>query len=294
MTRSGFVALVGRPNTGKSTLLNSIIGEKVAIVSYRSQTTRNRIVGILTQGDDQIVFTDTPGIHTPKTRLGEEMMSAANGAVADCDLTVLVAEPRFPGDIEKKIIENFKKNNIPAILVLNKIDTIPKEKLLPVILEYSKLYDFIEVIPVSALKRDGIDLLISILKDHLIEGPFFYPEDMKTDTDPRMQICEIIREKLLKLLNEEIPHGLALETVQMEETKTLLKCGVNIYCERDGHKRIIIGKEGSFLKKIGTMAREELEKKYGKKVHLELWVKVNRDWRNNIYKIRTFGLSDVE
>ncbi len=294
MTRSGFVALVGRPNTGKSTLLNSIIGEKVAIVSYRSQTTRNRIVGILTEGDDQIVFTDTPGIHTPKTRLGEEMMSAANGAVADCDLTVLVAEPKFPGDIEKRIIENFKKNNTLAILVINKIDTIPKDRLLPIISEYSKLYDFIEIIPLSALKRDGVSLLVSILKEHLMEGPFFYPEDMKTDSDVRTQICEIIREKLLRLLNEEIPHGLALETVVMEESKNLMKCGVNIYCEKDGHKRIIIGKEGAFIKKIGMLAREELERKFGKKVHLELWVKVNRDWRNNIYKIRSFGLGDVE
>ena len=294
MTRSGFVALVGRPNTGKSTLLNSIIGEKVAIVSYRSQTTRNRIVGILTQGDDQIVFTDTPGIHKPKTRLGEEMMAAANGAITDCDVTVLVAEPRLPGEIEKKIIQGFQKNHIPAILVLNKIDTVPKENLLPVILEYSQLYDFIEIIPVSALKRDGIDLLISALKKHLVEGPFFYPEDMKTDMDERTAVCEIVREKLLKLLNEEIPHGLALETVVMEQSAKLLKCGVNIYCEKDGHKRIIIGKDGAFIKKIGMLAREELEKKYGKKVHLELWVKVNRDWRNNIYKIRSFGLGDVE
>lgn len=294
MTRSGFVALVGRPNTGKSTLLNCMIGEKIAIVSYRPQTTRSRIVGILTQGDDQIVFTDTPGIHTPKTRLGEEMISAANGAIVDCDLTLLVAEPRLPGNIEKKIIAGFQKNKVPAILVLNKIDTVSKETLLPVIAAYAELYNFLEVVPVSARTQDGVGLLIRILKEHLTEGPFFYPEDQKTDVSEPMRICEIIREKLLMLLQEEIPHGLALEMVQMEHTPTLLRCGVNIYCEKDSHKRIIIGKDGSFLKQVGMLAREELERQYQKKVHLELWIKVNRDWRNNPAKIRSFGLQSQE
>jgi len=291
-TKSGFVALVGRPNTGKSTLLNAIIGEKIAIVSYRPQTTRNRINGILTRDNYQIVFTDTPGIHKPKTKLSEEMVSAANNTVTDSDVTVLVVEPRLSGDIEKNIIKGFSKNKIKAILVINKIDTIRKDALLPIIAEYSELYDFMNIIPVSAMKRDGIDILLDVLKENLIEGPFFYPPEMKTDVDRRTAVCEVVREKLLKLLNEEIPHGLALENVIYEDLGNLLKLGINIYCERDGHKRIIIGKNGDLIKKAGTYAREELEKKLGKKIHLELWVKVTPDWRNNIYKIKGFGLLD--
>lgn len=293
MTKSGFVALVGRPNTGKSTLLNALIGEKIAIVSYRPQTTRNRVTGILTKDDYQIVFTDTPGIHKPKTRLGDEMVTAANNAVLDSDTTVLVVEPRLPGDIEKNIINGFKKNNTDAILVINKIDTVRKDSLLPVISGYSELYDFKNIVPISGLKQDGLDILLDILKENLIEGPFFYPPEMKTDTDERTSVCEVVREKLLILLNEEIPHGIAVEAIVFENGKSLLKIGVNIYCERDGHKRIIIGKNGDLLKKVGTLAREELEKKYRKKVHLELWVKVNPDWRNNIYKIKSLGLSDL-
>jgi GTP-binding protein Era len=293
MTKSGFVALVGRPNTGKSTLLNALIGEKIAIVSYRPQTTRNRVTGILTKDDYQIVFTDTPGIHKPKTRLGDEMVTVANNAVLDSDTTVLVVEPRLPGDIEKNILNGFKKNNTDAILVINKIDTVRKDSLLPVISEYSELYDFKNIVPISGLKQDGLDILLDILKENLIEGPFFYPPEMKTDTDERTAVCEVVREKLLILLNEEIPHGIAVEAIVFENGKSLLKIGVNIYCERDGHKRIIIGKNGDLLKKVGTLAREELEKKYGKKVHLELWVKVNPDWRNNIYKIKSLGLSDL-
>jgi len=292
-TKSGFVALVGRPNTGKSTLLNAIIGEKIAIVSYRPQTTRNRINGILTKDDYQIVFTDTPGIHKPKTKLSEEMVSAANNTVTDSDVTVLVVEPRLPGDIEKNIINGFIKNKIRAILVVNKIDTVRKDLLLPVISAYSELYDFMNIIPISAMKRDGVDILLDVLKGTLIDGPFFYPPEMKTDVDERTAVCEVVREKLLKLLNEEIPHGLALENVIYEDLGTLLKLGINIYCERDGHKRIIIGKNGDLIKKAGTYAREELEKKLGKKIHLELWVKVTPDWRNNIYKIRSLGLSDI-
>ena len=292
-TKSGFVALVGRPNTGKSTLLNAIIGEKIAIVSYRPQTTRNRINGILTKDDYQIVFTDTPGIHKATTRLSEEMVSVANNTVTDSDVTVLVVEPRLPGDIEKNIIRGFSKNNIKAILVINKIDTIKKDTLLPVISEYSQLYDFMNIIPISAMKRDGIDILLNILKENLIEGPFFYPPEMKTDVDERTGVCEVVREKLLKLLNEEVPHGIALENVIYEDLGTLLKLGINIYCERDGHKRIIIGKNGDLIKKAGTYAREELEKKLGKKIHLDLWVKVTPDWRNNIYKIKSFGLGDL-
>ncbi len=290
--KSGFIAITGRPNTGKSTLLNAIIGKKIAIVSYKPQTTRNRITGILTDGDCQLVFTDTPGIHKPKTKMSEEMVNCAQNVISDCDLSLLVVEPKFPGDTEKKIIEDFKKAGTDAILVVNKTDTVKKTELLPVISEYTKLYDFKEVIPLSALKKDNIKTLIEILKDYAQEGPFYYPTDMETDTDDATFICEVIREKMLRLIDEEIPHGVAVETVTYEDTKTLLKCGVNIYCEKETHKKIIIGKNGELIKKIGTMAREELEKKHGKKIFLDLWVKVKPDWRNNPSRIKSFKIGD--
>jgi len=290
--KSGFIAITGRPNTGKSTLLNAIIGKKIAIVSYKPQTTRNRITGILTDGDCQLVFTDTPGIHKPKTKMSEEMVSCAENVISDCDLSLLVVEPKLPGDTEKKIIEDFKKSKTDAILVVNKTDTVKSAELLPVISEYTKLYDFKEVVPLSALKKDNIKTLIEILKNYAQEGPFYYPEDMETDTDDATFICEIIREKMLRLINEEIPHGVAVETVTFEDTKTLLKCGVNIYCEKESHKKIIIGKNGELIKKIGTMAREELEKKHSKKVFLDLWVKVKPDWRNNPSRIKSFKIGD--
>ncbi len=292
-TKSAFVALVGRPNTGKSTLLNAIMGEKIAIVSHKPQTTRNNIRGIYTKDDYQIVFTDTPGIHKPKNVLSQEMVAAAEASAAECDVCVLVCDSKFPGDTEKKIIENLKKAEMPCILVINKIDRIEKEKLLPIIEEYSKLYDFDEIIPISALKRNGIEILKKSLEKHLVEGPFYYPEYMKSDNSEATYFCEIVREKILRQLNEEVPHGVALEAVTFEDGKTLMECTMNIYCERESHKKIIIGKNGETLKRIGTYAREELEKKYSKKVFLQLWVKVRPDWRNNINKIRSFGLADI-
>lgn len=292
MTKSGFIAITGRPNTGKSTLLNALMGEKIAIVSYKPQTTRSRITGILTEGDCQFVFTDTPGIHKPKTKMSEKMTACAENTVSDCDISLLVAEPRMPGDTEKAIINNFKKGKVRAILIINKTDTVKKAELLPVIAEYTKLYDFLEVVPVSALKKDNIKTLKEILRGYLTEGPFYYPEDMKTDTDKPNYICELVREKMLKLIDEEIPHGVAVSTVTYEETDGLIKCAVNIYCEKESHKKIIIGKNGSLIKKIGTYAREELERKYGKKVFLDLWIKVTPDWRNNSSRIKSFGIGD--
>ena len=221
------------------------------------------------------------------------MVACANNTISDCDMSLLVVEPKMPGDTEKRIIESFKKANTPAMLVINKTDTVKRSELLPVISEYTSLYDFKEVVPLSALKKDNIDTLLKLLEGCLTEGPFYYPEDMKTDSDTPTFICELIREKMLKLLNEEIPHGVAVEAVTFEDGKKLLKCGVNIYCEKEGHKKIIIGKNGELIKKIGTHAREELERKYNKKVFLDLWIKVKPDWRNNPSRIKSFGIGDL-
>ncbi len=292
-TKSAFVALIGRPNTGKSTLLNAIIGEKIAIVSHKPQTTRNNIKGIYTTDNYQIVFTDTPGIHKPKNLLSKEMVSMAESSASDCDVCVLVCEGKAPGDIEKNILEKLKKGNMKCILVINKIDKVEKTSLLPVIEEYSKLYDFEDIIPISALKRNGIDILKKSLEKFLVDGPFYYPEYMKSDNDEATYFCEIVREKILRQLNEEVPHGVALEPVIFETKKGVISATINIYCEKESHKKIIIGKNGETLKRIGTYAREELEKKYNKKVFIELWVKVRNDWRNDIRRIKNFGLADM-
>lgn len=292
-TKSAFVALIGRPNTGKSTLLNAIMGEKIAIVSHKPQTTRNNIKGIYTTDNYQIVFTDTPGIHKPKNLLSKEMVSMAENSASDCDVCVLVCECKTPGDIEKSILEKLKKANMKCILVINKIDKIEKPALLPVIEEYSKLYDFEDIIPISATKKNGIDILKKSLEKFLVDGPFYYPEYMKSDNDEATYFCEIVREKILRQLNEEVPHGVALEPVLFEEKKGVISATINIYCEKESHKKIIIGKNGETLKRIGTYAREELEKKYHKKVFIELWVKVRTDWRNNINRIKNFGLADM-
>lgn len=292
-TKSAFVALIGRPNTGKSTLLNAIMGEKIAIVSHKPQTTRNNIKGIYTNGNTQIVFTDTPGIHKPKNLLSKEMVSMAENSASDCDVCVLVCDVKAPGDTEKNILSKLKKANMKCILVINKIDKIEKTVLLPIIEEYSKLYDFEDIIPISALKKNGIDILKKSLENFLVDGPFYYPEFMKSDNDEATYFCEIVREKILRQLNEEVPHGVALEPVTFEEQKGLISVSVNIYCEKESHKKIIIGKNGETLKRIGSYAREELEKKYGKKVFLQLWVKVRTDWRNDIKRIKNFGLADM-
>lgn len=291
--KSGFVSVVGRTNAGKSTLVNSLIGEKIAIVSNKPQTTRFRIMGVLNEADCQIIFTDTPGLHRSKTRLGEYMNAQAVASMADTDVVVLVIEPvANVGLAENKLIASLKAMHLPTILVINKIDTIPKEKILEIIEVYSKEFDFDAIIPLSARKRDGVSILKKELKKYLQEGPMFFPEDMVTDSPLRQRMAEIIREKLLWSLDKEVPHGIAIEISQTKDTCKLLVIHAVIYCEKASHKGIIIGKNGELLKKIGTSAREEIERLTGKKVHLDLWVKIKEGWRNNNSLLKNFGFTE--
>ena len=288
--KSGFVSIIGRPNVGKSTLINRLVGEKIAIISSKPQTTRNNILGILTKDDMQIVFTDTPGIHEPTSKLAELMVKNATEAMHDTDAILFLVEPiANVGRTEERIIEGLKKQKAPVILVINKIDTVKKDVLLEVIAKYTEKYDFCAVVPISAMRKNGIDTLMDEITPHIPEGPQFYPEDMITDQPERQMAAEVIREKLLRSLDKEIPHGIAIVIFSMKDTKDTLKIEANIYCEKQSHKGIIIGKSGALLKKIGTQAREDLERMHEKKVYLELWVKVNEDWRNKRGKIANFG-----
>ena len=285
-----FVSLIGRPNVGKSTLLNSIVGEKVAAVSKKPQTTRNRITGIHTVGCEQYVFVDTPGLHKPKNKLGEFMVNAAETAIPDTDAVVFVAEVSdsiHPQD--KEIIARIKKAKLPAILVLNKTDICNKAKLLDNMAKYNELHDFVSIIPASALKGENIDIIMNELKPFLRNEPWFYPEDMITDQTVRVISAEIIREKLLRLLDEEIPHGTAVTVEDYEETEKLIKIRAEIYCEKEAHKKIIIGKNGETLKKAATFAREDIEKMTSKKVFLDLWVKVKENWRDSELNMARLG-----
>ena len=288
--KSGFVSIIGRPNVGKSTLINRLVGEKIAIISSKPQTTRNNILGILTEGNTQIVFTDTPGIHEPSTMLAEFMVKSANEAIKDTDAILFLVEPiANVGRTEEKIIESLKKQDAPVILVINKIDTVKKDILLSVITKYTEKFDFAAVVPISARRSDGVDTIKTEILKYIGEGPQYFPEDMVTDQPERQIVAEIIREKLLHNLNMEIPHGIAIEIFSMEESETKIVIEANIYCEKQSHKGIIIGKQGALLKKIGTDARHELERMHDKKVFLSLWVKVNEDWRNKRGKIANFG-----
>lgn len=288
--KSGFVSIIGRPNVGKSTLINRLVGEKIAIISSKPQTTRNNILGILTKDDMQIVFTDTPGIHEPTSKLAELMVKNATEAMHDTDAILFLVEPiANVGRTEERIIEGLKKQKAPVILVINKIDTVKKDVLLEVIAKYTQKFDFCAVVPISAMKKNGIDALMEEITPHIPEGPQFYPEDMITDQPERQMAAEVIREKLLRSLDKEVPHGIAIEIFSMKDTKDTLKIEANIYCEKQSHKGIIIGKSGALLKKIGTQAREDLQRMHDKKVYLELWVKVNEDWRNKRGKIANFG-----
>mgnify|MGYP004658051099 FL=1 len=293
--RTGFIAIVGRPNVGKSTLMNAILGEKVAIVSSKPQTTRNRIIGIHTRGNDQYVFFDTPGIHKPQNRLGDYMVKTANTTMQDADAVVMVTEcGKEPTHVEKGIIEYVKNSKIPAILVLNNTDLCNANKVADSILMYSSLYDFDAYIPLSAKKRDHVDDVLDECSKYLEESEFFFPEDMITDQPERQIASEIIREKILRTLNQEIPHGTAVVIEEFKTEGNLLRIRAEIFCEKPSHKGIIIGKHGEGLKLIGTYAREDMEKLFGMKVFLDLWVKVKENWRDSVGAVRNFGYDDSD
>jgi len=269
-----------------------MIGEKIAIMSEKPQTTRNKITAILTEKDCQIVFMDTPGIHKPKSKLGEYMVRVARESLEEVDVILFVVQADEPvTEIDKSIIESFEGIHTPVILIINKIDLVRKDLILPLIKQYTELYEFHEVIPISAINYDGIREVIDEIKKYLPEGPQYFPDDMITDQPEKQIVAEIIREKALQLLEKEVPHGIAVEVMSMKEKneKQLVEILANIYCEKDSHKGIIIGKRGDMLKKIGSMARMEIERLLGSKVYMQLWVKVKKDWRNSDYYIRNFG-----
>ena len=288
--KSGFATLIGRPNVGKSTLMNALIGQKIAITSNRPQTTRNRIQTVYTSEEGQIVFLDTPGIHKAKNRLGNYMVNVAERTMSEVDVIVWLVEPSdYIGAGEQHILEQLKKTNTPVILVINKIDTVKKELLLTFIDVYRKQYDFAEIVPVSALKKDGLEILIECIMKYLPYGEPFYDEDTVTDQPMRQIVAELIREKALKCLEEEVPHGIAVTIEMMKFKKHIVDIEATIVCERDSHKGIIIGKQGSMLKKIGSMARADIEDLVESQVNLKLWVKVKKDWRDSDYLLKNFG-----
>lgn len=294
MTKSAFIAIVGCPNVGKSSILNHLLGTKIAIVSDKPQTTRTRIMGVLTEDDTQLVFTDTPGFHRPRTKLGEKMVQAVSDSVAGVDACLFVIEPE--GEIrtaELELIEKFKQQKMPVILAINKVDTLPdKEVLMTRIAEVTKLYDFEAVVPVSALRGINMKALLDELKKLAEESVFFFPEDTLTDQPERVIAAEIIREKLLRNLDREIPHGTAVAIEKMHERDTgdIIDIEATIYCEKESHKGIIIGKNGEMLKRVSTRAREDMEKFFMCKINLRCWVKVKEGWRNREGLIHNFGL----
>lgn len=293
--KSGFAAIIGMPNVGKSTLLNQIAGQKIAIISDKPQTTRNKILAVHTTDTEQIVFTDTPGIHKPHNKLGQFMVNIASESMKDTDVLLFVADATQKiRDIEREIVTSMAKTNFPCILVLNKIDLVKKEDLLPKIADYASMKDFDEIIPISAKSGDGVDLLIKAIREHLQEGPMFYDEDTVTDQPERQIAAEIIREKMLWKLDQEVPHGVAIEITKMQEKKNITNIFATIYCEKNAHKGIIIGKNGSMLKEIGSLARTDIEKMLDKKVYLELWIKVKNNWRNSDFLIKNFGYKKDE
>lgn len=296
--KSAFVALVGRPNVGKSSLLNRMLNQKIAIVSSKPQTTRTRIMGILTQGEHQLVFIDTPGMHKPKTTLGQYMVRSINESVMGVDVCVLVVEAdKEPSNTELMLIEKFKKTQTPVVLAINKIDMLKdKEQLLELILSYSNLYNFEAVVPVCAVDGKGVNELVDELKGLCSEGGHFFEDDALTDQPEKVLASEMIREKILRLCDKEIPHGTAvvIERMRTREDSDILDIDATIYCERSTHKGIIIGKGGSMLKKISTYARQDMEKFFDCKVNLQTWVKVKEDWRNRQALLNNFGFNQKD
>lgn len=294
--KSGFATLIGRPNVGKSTLMNHLIGQKIAITSNKPQTTRNRIQTVYTSEEGQIVFVDTPGIHKAKNKLGEYMVTVAERTLSEVDVILWLVEPTtFIGAGEQHIAEQLRKTKTPIILVINKIDTVKREEILKSIDAYKDICDFAEIVPCSALKGDNTEDLIKVIMKYLPYGPQFYDEDTVTDQPERQIVAELIREKALRSLNEEVPHGIAVSIDQMKaRISRLIDIDATIICERDSHKGIIIGKQGAMLKKIGSQARPEIEDMLGKKVNLKLWVKVKKDWRDSDFLIKNFGYDKKE
>ena len=293
-TRAAMITICGRPNVGKSTLTNALVGEKIAIVSNKPQTTRNRITAIVSRGNTQFVLMDTPGFHKPRTRLGDYMVNVVKESVADVDAVLLLVEPVAAiGPQEEELIQRLKSTGAPAILVINKIDTVDKTRLLSVMALYAQAFDFDAVIPVSAKTGEGLEELMDEMEKYAVEGPHLFPDDMITD-QPERQICaELVREKLLQCLDREVPHGTAVEVTKFSERDNgIIDLEVTIYCEKDSHKGIIIGKKGAMLKKIGDLARRDIEAFMGTKVYLQTWVKVKENWRDSLAQLRNFGFNN--
>ena len=292
--KSGIITICGRPNVGKSTLTNALVGDKVAIVTNKPQTTRNRITGVVTRGECQFVLLDTPGLHKARTRLGDYMVNVVRQSVSDVDAIVLVVEPIANiGAPEQELIDRIKALGCPSVLVINKIDTVKKEDLLAVMATYGEVHEWTAVVPISAKENEGTEELLNILESFLPEGPQLFPEDMTSDQPERQIAAEIVREKLLLCLDKEIPHGTAVEVTKWSERDDgIIDMHVTIYCEKDSHKGIIIGKGGAMLKKISSLARRDVESFMGTKVYLETWIKVKENWRDNIGLIKNFGFKD--
>ncbi len=294
ITKTAMITIAGRPNVGKSTLTNALVGEKIAIVSSKPQTTRNRIYGVVNKDDTQYIFLDTPGLHKARTRLGDYMVKVVKESVADVDAVCLMVEPIAKiGTPEQTLIDRLKEEKMPAVLVINKIDTIEKEALLEVMAVYSTAHDFDAIIPISAERKDGIEILMEQLSKYAAEGPQLFPDGMTTDQPEKQVVAEIVREKLLRNLDKEIPHGTAIEVTRFSERESgIIDLDVTIYCEKASHKGIIIGKGGAMLKRISTHAREDIERFMGAKVYMETWVKVKENWRDNLNYIRSFGYDE--
>ena len=294
ITKTAVVSVVGRPNVGKSTLTNKLVGQKVAIVSSKPQTTRTRITGLLNKNGTQYVFLDTPGLHKPRTQLGDYLCKVVTDTVSEVDAAMLVVEPIANiGPAEESLIAQIKAHHMPAVLVINKIDTVKKEELLNVIATYAAAHEFEAVVPISARTGEGLDDLLGELSKYAIEGPQLFPEDMVSDQPERQLVAEIIREKMLRLLDREVPHGVAVGIERWHEREDgLVEINAVIYCEKASHKGIIIGKQGAMLREIGKQARGDIERMLDAKVYLELWVKVKEGWRNNQYQMRNFGYEE--